>query len=172
MEINFYPDSDNKDFEKAAEEYEKIWKEQGEKITSTIEKISGLKFKEKIINAVVYKYVSFSHPLSLQADVPTNLKATTLIHELCHRLLAGNEIWPKVGRDHPDHRLEQHKLLNLILYGTLLELFGKDITNKEIAYEISLWNHKGISPYKIAWDWVLAMTKEERQKEFKKYLAK
>lgn len=172
MKINFYPEYDNPEFEKAAREYEEIWNREGEKITAVIEKISVLKFKEKIINSVVYRYISFSHPLSLQADVPSNLKAATLTHELCHRLLAGNEIWPRVKRGHPNHRLEQHKLLDLILYDILIDLFGKKKSDEEIRYEISLWNQEEISPYKIAWDWALAMTREERQKEFKKYLPK
>ncbi len=172
MKINFYPEYDNPEFEKAAKEYEKIWNEEGKRITSVIEIISNLKFKEKIINAVVYEYVSYSHPLSLQADVPTELKTTTLAHELCHRLLIGNGVKPKTNWDDSNHRLELHKLLDLILYDILVDVFGKGIADKEIEYEISLWTGKDISPYKIAWDWALSMTREERQKEFKKYLPK
>lgn len=172
MKINFYPDHDNTELEEAAKEYGKIWEKEGDKIVHTIERVTGLKFKEKIINAVIYQYVSYSHPLSLQADVPSKFKASTLTHELCHRILSGNRVESTTQWDHPDYRLDVHKLLNLVLYDILTEIFGKNLTSEEIDYEISLWNGKGISPYKAAWDWALSMTKEQRQKKFKKYLPK
>ena len=65
-----------------------------------------------------------------------------------------------------------HKHIDLILYDIYVELYGENFAKKEIAYEISLWTGKGISPYKIAWDWVLSMTKEKRQKIWKKSFPK
>ena len=172
MKINFYPECDNPEFEKAAKEYQKIWEKDGTKITTTIERVSGLKFKEKVINAIVQKYVSYSSPLRLQANVPIKLKATTLTHELCHRALTGNDIKNKVLWNHPSYTLELHKVLDLILYDILIDLFGQETADEEIKYEVSLWDGKDISPYKIAWDWALQMSREKRQKEFKKYYPK
>ena len=170
MKINFYPESDNPDFEKAAKEYRLIWEKEGDRIRSAIEKISGLKFKEKIINAVTSDYISYSIPLKLQSDLSIENKGGTLVHELCHRLLVGNNVRFDFSYEDKNWNMEIHKQVDLILYDIFVELYGEKFAKKEIEYEISLWDMKGISPYKIAWDFALSMTKEKRQKEFKRYL--
>lgn len=169
MQINFYPESDNPKFEKAAKEYAKIWAEEGERIVKTIEKISGLKFKEKIINAIIYTEISYSVPLKLQSDISIGHKKGTLVHELCHRLVVGNNILVKTGKTYNSWTMAIHKHIDLILYDIFVELYGESFARKEIDYEISLWTGKEVSPYKTAWDWALGMTKEQREKEFKKY---
>jgi hypothetical protein len=168
MQINFYPERDNPEFEKAAEEYEKIWEKEGNKIIKTIEKISGLKFKEKIINAIIYNKISYSVPLKLQADISIEHKKGTLAHELCHRIVVGNHIHVKTRKTYTGWNADIHKHIFLILHDILVELYGDNFAKEEVKFEISLWNGKGISPYKTAWDWVLSMTKEERQKLWKK----
>lgn len=170
MIINFYPEQNNPIFEKAAREYAKIWEKEGDKILVAIEKISKLKFKERVINALTYGEISYSVPLQLESDISTKHKRGTLIHELCHRLVVGNDIRLDIGYEDKNWNLEVHKHVDLIMYDIFIELYREDFANKEIEYEISLWPGKDISPYKLAWDWALSMTKEERQKEFKKYL--
>lgn len=170
MIINFYPESDNPDFEKAAKEYAQIWKEEGEKIATTIEKISGLKFKEKVINALTFADVSYSVPLQLSSSDSLEEKKAGLVHELCHRLIVGNDIKLKGEVTNENWNLKVHKQVDLIIYDAWVELYGKDFANRMIESEINLWTGEGISPYKIAWDWALAMTKEQRAEEFKKYL--
>jgi hypothetical protein len=172
MQINFYPEQDKPEFEKAAKEYAKIWSEERERITKVIEKISGLKFKEKIINAIIYDEISYSVPLKLQADISAKHKMGTLTHELCHRLVVGNNIKIKAGKTYNSWTLAIHKHIDLILYDIWVELYGEDFAKKEIGYEISLWTGKGISPYKTAWDWALKMIKQQRRQEFQKYLPK
>jgi hypothetical protein len=172
MIINFYPEYDNPKFEKAAKEYAKLWKEEGERITKTIEEVSGLKFKERIINAIVYDRISMSHPLQLQTGLSLKEKRGTIAHEICHRLLWSNKIkWEDIKGKH-GFRLLTHRPLDLILYDILVELYGEKVAKEEVKFEIELWDEKDVSPYKIAWDWALGMTKEERKKEFKKYLKK
>ena len=172
MQINFYPESDNLDFEKAANEYKEIWKQEGQRITEVIEKISELKFKEKDINALIYGDISYSSPLQLQAAISLTHKKGTIVHELCHRLLVANKIkWEKIkGKN--GFNLLTHRPVDLILYDIWVDLYNKEFAKKEVAYEISLWSHGGVSPYKIAWDWALGMTKEQRHEEFQKYLQK
>jgi hypothetical protein len=170
MQINFYPEHDNPEFEKDAKEYAKIWEKEGNKITETIEKISGLKFKEKIINAIIYDRGSESSPLSFGANVPIVRRKGTFVHELCHRLIFGNNVLIKSANMLQSWDSNMHKQLDLILYDILIELYGEDFAKDNIDYEISLWRGKDISPYKIAWDWALAMTKKERQKLWKKSL--
>ncbi len=170
MRINFYPESNNPGFENASKEYGKIWKEDGEKIQTAIEKVSRLKFKEKVINAITCSDVSYSIPLKLQSNISFENKKGTLVHELCHRLIVGNNLKFDFSYDDPNWNLEVHKQVDLILYDIWMELYGKEFAEKEIEYEISIWDGKGTSPYKLAWDFVLSMTREERAKEFKKYL--
>lgn len=170
MQINFYPESDNPIFEKAAKEYANIWRTEGEKIKATIENVSGLKFKEKIINGLTFGDVSYSVPLQLQSNISAEHKKGTLIHELCHRLLVGNNVRFNFGYDDPNWNLEVHKQVDLILYDIWVETYGLDFAKKQIDHEINLWTDKSISPYKIAWDWALSITKEQRQEKFKEHL--
>lgn len=169
MIINFYPESDNPVFEKATREYQRIWKEEGLKIQDAIEKISGLKFKEKIINAVTCDDVSYSVPLKLDSKISIENKRGTLVHELCHRLIVGNNVRFDFAYEDPNWNMEVHKQVDLILYDIWVELYGEKFAKKEIKYEIGLWTGKGISPYKIAWDFVLSLNKNERAKEFAKF---
>jgi hypothetical protein len=172
VKINFYSEYDNPELEKAAKEYKEIWEKEGSRITKTIEKISGLKFEEKLINAIIYNEISYSVPLRLQADISIEHKKGALIHELCHRIVVGNNIHVKVRKTYTGWNTDIHKHIFLILHDVRIELFGEEFAKEEIDFEISLWNGKGISPYKIAWDWALAMTKEERQKLWKESLKK
>lgn len=171
MRINFYPDYNNPEFEKAAEEYTSIWDQEGEKIAKAIEEISGLKFKEKTINAIVYGGLSYSRPLMLRDNHKFEDKKGTLIHELCHRIISGQgyDLKFKNKITNKNSNLEFHKVIDLILYDTWTILYGEKFAKKQVEYEISLWMHNGVSPYKTAWDWALKMTKEQRAREFKKY---
>lgn len=172
MQINFYPSWDKPEYEIAAKEYSEIWAKQGKRIIETIEKISGLNFREKVINAVTFGGHSYSAPLQLQSKISVENKKGSLVHELCHRLLLGNNISIKLPKDRYKYFIEVHKPVMLILYDIWIELFGEDYAKKQIEYEISEWDEEGTSPYKIVWDWALKMTKEQRQKEFRKYFKK
>lgn len=170
MQINFYPEYDNPKFEKAAKEYARLWRKEGQKIIAVIEKISGLKFEEQIINAIIYDRISMSHPLQLQAGLSLEEKKGTITHELCHRLLWSNKIkWEKIEGENGFYLLT-HRPVDLILYDIWIELYGETFAKEEVKSEIKLWTEKGISPYKIAWDWALGMSKEQRHEEFQKYL--
>lgn len=170
LKINFYPEQNNLDFEKASIEYTKLWEEEGNKIVAAIEEVSGLKFKEKIINALVFDDVSYSVPLQLTANITLERKRGALVHELCHRIVVGNNIEVKSGKNYNSWIFAIHKHIDLILYDVWVKLYGENFAKREIKYEISLWTGKDISPYKIAWDFALSMTKEERAKKFKEYI--
>lgn len=170
MQINFYPEYDNPDFERAAKEYAAIWEKEGERIIAAIEKISGLKFKEKIINAITYGRLSQAFPLQLNSLSPIELRKGDLIHELCHRLLRKNNIkWEKIEEENASFFIS-HRPLDLILYDIWVELYGEEFPKKQIEFEINEWTGDGISPYEKMWDWALEMTKEQRHEKFQKYL--
>ena len=173
LKINFIKDSDREDrlrvINKGLNEYKEIWIRDGQRIVEELEKVSGLKFKENEINAIVFESSlrSRSFPLSLSASIPTNIKSGLLVHELCHRLLSGNRVRIKV-KEYKDLSLEIHKVLNLILYDAMLNLYGKDKTKELIKWESS--SRTGI--YKEAWDWVLAYDKKARTDKFQNFIEK
>ncbi|MBX4206043.1 hypothetical protein KW795_02500 [Candidatus Microgenomates bacterium] len=165
LKINFYLDSDDDRLLPGLESYKKIWELEGEKITETIESISGLKFKEKLINSIIFRSVSHSHPLSLNADFVEERKKANLIHELCHRITVGRTtlFYPKM--EPLEFTLNSHKAIDLILYDILTELYGEDYAKGQVELESTFRDTA-----KDAWDWALSFTKEERKSKFKEIL--
>ena len=168
IKINFLPDSDLDDFSISSEEYEAIWKSDGEKILSALEKMTGYSFKETFINAVVGgNKESRSHPLSLYANLKFEVKKMTLTHELGHRVLLlprrqqykNASLWPT--------SLENHRVLFLVLYDAYEMIYGKDFADSAVKRDSE--QLQGI--YKEAWDFALSFkTKEERQKKFREMI--
>ena len=74
LKINFYPESNLKDFTEAVKVFQQIWVEDGEKITQKWEEVTGLKFIETEINAVVADLKSCSHPLTLRYSNELDIK--------------------------------------------------------------------------------------------------
>ena len=167
MIINFYPESDKPELKKATEEYSRIWNADGQKIVKVIEKISGLKFKEKEINALVFNGVSYSIPLQLNSNQTPDNKRGALTHELCHRLIVGNNLKFDFKYEDENWNQEVHKQVDLILYDIWVDLYGKEFADDQVEAEGNLLKQEGISPFKVAWNWALSLTKEERAKEFK-----
>jgi hypothetical protein len=157
VKIQFTPESEQ--FVAAAKEYQTIWQTDGDKIVKAMEKVSGLKFKETEIEAVVYEGVSWSgrqgsSPMKMRASYPTDTKKATLIHELGHRHIVDLRI------STPD--LDEHRVLFLFLYDLWTQLYGKEFADTQVAVEK---RRRGLYPE--AWDWALSMTKAEREKRFK-----
>lgn len=167
LQINFYPDSDNKEFIEAAKEYQKIWQKEGVKIIETIERISRLTFKTKFITAVVFDGdQSYSYPLKLRYDYSYEKKKGVLIHELCHRLMLDNNIKTKKQQTLSLFTLKIHKRIFLILYDIWVELYGKKFAQDQVAREIKFTD----SSYKGAWEWVLSFDELTRARAFKELL--
>lgn len=160
MLINFLPESDLSDFTQAISEYKEIWINDGEEIINNWEQITGLKFKEKTINACIFHGVSHSHPLSLKDSVNLDRKKSLLIHELGHRILFKEVNQPDFSS------LENHKTLFLVLYDVWAAMYGKDFADQ--AVEIEKMIPRDV--YQTAWNWALTFSKEERVNEFKKRL--
>jgi len=167
LKITFHPDSDQEDYASIIEDYQKLWKKEGKRIVETIQKFSGLKFKESQINAIVYKgsLSARSRPLSLHANVPEDVRKGTLVHELCHRVLAGNKVRIKFD-DYKNASLEIHKVLNLILFDIWEELYEKKFADDMVAWESK--SRSGV--YKKAWEYALSFSKKEREENFKKLI--
>ena len=160
LKLTFYPESDQPEFIEAAQQYQKIWDKDGRKIAKTMEKMSKLKFVEKFINTLVFEGISSSHPLRLRASYPDGVKKATLIHELGHRLISGNEL-----NAAPDGRkldnLASHQLLNLILYDVWVDLYGEKFAEENVRVE-----SERVPFYEEAWKWALSFDKGSRIKKF------
>lgn len=168
MEIEFIPESDKEGFIKAAEEYKNIWEKEGERIMAKFEEISGLKFIESKITAIVFEGISNSgiidvSPMKLRASYPLKEKKATLIHELGHRLLFQHGI-------KRSKKLGNHQILYLILYDIWVDLYGKDFADQQVETESNRKNPK--APYKECWQWALQKTREERAKCFLEIIKK
>jgi hypothetical protein len=165
--IKFYPDSDFWDLRESTRTYRELWKKKGKKVTKSIEKISGLKFRETFINAVVFlaKFPSQSFPLSLRGDIADKMKLPILVHELCHRIMVGNHIrlLKNKVKNEQEAILERHKVVDIILYDIWVEIFGRKYTD-EIVQSESAIQKTGV--YKKAWNWALKFTEKERAKRF------
>jgi len=163
VNISFSPESEK--FTEATREYQKIWSEEGRRMIEAMESVSGLKFQETDIKAIVYEGVSYSgykeSPMKLRASYPTNVKKATLIHELGHRL--NNPIIDK------PEGIDEHRLLFLYLYDVWEKLYGKSFADEMVVVEKK---RKGIYDYEMAWNWALSLSKEERASKLKEALSK
>lgn len=165
LELRFEPESDNKEFIQATEEYREIWEKDGQRILRVLEDLTSLEFQESRINVEIFEGISFAGrgdiPMKLRASYPREVKKGTLVHELSHRLLAGNGIVSLTNEGKMDD-LGLHKQIDLFLYDALCKLYGQEFADKQVEYE------KNLQPfYRQAWEWALKMTPEERAAELK-----
>lgn len=176
MKIVFHPSIETPSLLKHAKEYNDIWANESESIINTIEKISGLSYPyDKTIHSLItIGSMSTSYPFILKAGENLQIKRTTLIHELLHRYLASNKITgveqslarlAAFSKDQPN--LASHKILNLIFYDILNDLYGVEDATMCVDRE------KKQSPmYKKAWEWALSMTKDQRKQTFQEIVSK
>lgn len=166
LQLNFYPESDDKKLKKGVNEYRNIWKVEGKKITDFIERYSELVFKTKIINAIVFDGESYSYPLRLSYDHSIEIKRNILIHELCHRLMRDNNLRTKKQLTIAKFTLATHKRIFLILYDILSGLYGEEYARRQVVWEVE----KGDKSYKEAWGWALSFSPQERRTKFEEVL--
>jgi len=157
VKINFSPESEK--YAEATKEYQAIWSSESSKIVASMEKVSGVKFSEHDVQAIVYEGVSSSGfgdtPMKLRASYPLEVKKATLIHELGHRLLA---------RIPTTKEIDEHRVLFLVLYDIWDSLYGKDFADRMVEVEKK---RRGLYDYESAWTWALSLSKEERALKFK-----
>jgi hypothetical protein len=144
----------------ATHQYETIWSSDGPKIVAAMEAVSGLKFEDREVTAMVLEVASDSgykeKPMHLRASYPPDTKKATLIHELGHRLQA--ELFHQ-GED-------DHKYLFLWVYDVWVKLYGQEFADAQVAVE----KHRG-RMYPAAWDFALSFTPAERAAKWKEIVA-
>ena len=164
LDISFSAPEDNSEFVKSAGEYRSLWKDEGEKITGTLEELSGLRFISRNIDATISDR-SFSHPLTLKGGGIINWerRLVLLIHELIHILFTDNEV--KLPMEE-EHRLELHKKIYLFQYEVVSTLYGKDVAQRNARDDTR--NHPKL--HGEAWNWALSLSDKERKLYLDKYL--
>lgn len=158
VRLEFVPESET--FAAAVGEYERIWAADAARIVRTMEEISGLRFSDTAVTAIVFEGVSSSGfrdvPMRLRASYPPDTKKATLIHELGHRLQS-----PLFRRQD-----EEHGPLFLWLYDVWVRLYGKEFADAQVAIE-----KRRRGPYPRAWDEALALSPRERAERWKSIVA-
>lgn len=128
LRITFTPESPQ--FEAAAREYADLWTREGERIVNAMQSVSGLKFDESEVRAIVFEGTSESGyrdlPMRLRASYPSDTKKATLIHELGHRLESG--LFSGKEDDH-------HQYLFLWIYDVWVKLYGRQFADEQVAVE-------------------------------------
>jgi len=61
----------------------------------------------------------------------------------------------------------RHRLLFLYLYDLYVDLYGKEFADREVAFGKTL---EGLHDYEGAWNWAMAMSREERLSRFAEVL--
>jgi hypothetical protein len=172
LKINFLPDSDLEDISEAIKQYEAIWNSDGEKIVKAWEEATGYLFKETFVNATIWSgRGGHSHPLALTAwRKSIEEKKNHIVHELGHRILLPpkREHYKRTKEKRSDSSLENHKILDLVLYDVYELIYGKEFADYCVNHD-----SKNLPPlYKEAWDFALSFkTKEDRQKKFKEMMS-
>jgi hypothetical protein len=138
-------------------EYEGIWAEHGARIVAHLEAATGLRFAETFVSAVVFEGVSHSHPLALRASNDAETKLGALVHELAHRLIAGNRVRLGLATYSPARERENHELIDLFLYDVWVDLAGEEFARRRVAVE------SGYQPvYRDAWQATLELDRQAR----------
>lgn len=160
LNINFHPECDIPRFIEGTEEYKSVWKEDGERITKAIERISGRFFRAESYNAIILdNKPSASYPLILLSSYSLDTKKATLIHELTHKVLPRND-------EMKASEIENHKVLNLILYEIWVDVYGENFAKNAVENERG-WG----DTYVKAWDYISTLTKEQRQERYKEFIS-
>jgi hypothetical protein len=149
--VSFTPVSP--DYAEAAGEYRRLWRAEGPRIVAAMEAATGLRFPPAPVDVIVSEgrpMTSFDgRTIRLRASYSPAYKKATLAHEIGHRLAF---TLPSRGG------LDDHRLLYLFLYDVWTDLYGRDFADRMVSIE------RRIGPaYEAAWDWALAMTREQRQ---------
>ena len=142
-------------FAVTADHYRALWRTEGERIISALERVSGFVFPTGPLEIILRDgrpMTGFGcSAIRLRGGYTGRYATGTLIHELGHCLVAHV---PRTAG------LDDHRLLDLFLYDVWTDLYGRDFADAMVRLERRI--PTGYD-YDAAWTWALAMTREERQ---------
>jgi hypothetical protein len=153
VEVEFIPYSAAHGY--AANTYQTIWRDFGDRIIESLERRTCLPFTEPRVAAIIADGVSHSggpeHPMQLRASYRYEMKKSTLVHELGHR-----HLWQLVERLED---LDGHHTLFLILDLVWADVWGNDFAADRVLDE-SGWQAR--YDYASAWAWARTLQPEQR----------
>jgi len=125
--------------ERFSAELQSFWGKEGKKIKKEIEKVSGLKFKDKIKCFVVkdMEFNAISFPFTLKYNKIETIKGI-LIHEMIHILLKDNKKVLELVRNkfnYEDYDFKVHFPVLLIQRKVIENLYGKNYFKKVLIDE-------------------------------------
>ncbi|HLH70130.1 MAG TPA: hypothetical protein VKY90_14195 [Candidatus Dormibacteraeota bacterium] len=154
--LHIHPEADRSELVGAAEEYQAIWKQDGDRLVEALTQVSGLGFKGTFIHSLVHAGETTTFPLQFKANLGRQLKQATLSRHLTRRLLADN------GLDGPkkQERAEfaSHANVNLVLLDAWHQVWGEDFAREAIAAE-----SQAAPLLRRAWQLVLTLGPKGRQ---------
>lgn len=147
------------------------WQKCGDEILKELEKISGLKWRDKTIPCyVVGKCIPFSSPLTIMVygDYPLDYVADVLTHELVHRLLIQNEtqtgnIWKYLFRKYKKE--EFNTIIHIPVHAIHCHIFMKYFGEERLKREMEIM--KDLPDYKRSWNIVMEEGAEKIMEEFR-----
>jgi hypothetical protein len=142
-------------FAGSADYYRQLWRAEGERIVAALERESGLDFPDRPLEIILRD----GRPMTFYGCSAIRLRANsrgpyatgTLVHELGHCLAAA---LPRTAG------IDDHRLLYLFLYDAWTALYGRDFADEMVRIERQI---PTAYDYSAAWDWALAMTREQRR---------
>ena len=167
LTVRFHPESDLPALVVAANEYQRLWDAEGDRIVEQLEAVTNLPFAERLINAIVFEGVSQSHPLCMRASYDAEAKRGGLIHELSHRLVRGNRVRLNLPLYRPGRQRENHELIDLFLFDAWADLYGEEFARRRADAESR-------PPYPVfyreAWGTALALDRAGRAAKLRSLL--
>lgn len=140
-----------------------IWERDGARIIQAMEDVSGLRFQETEISAIMQGSPSSSgaavrtSPMRLFVRYPISM---SLIHELGHRLNQQIKTLPDDMKS-GSAGLDAHRVLYLYLYDVWVRVYGEEVARRWLEIERG-WAALGFTFIKDAWDWALDLGNEGR----------
>ena len=153
QEVTFIPSTAAHGY--AVRAYQEIWDNYGKQIIAALESRTCLRFPETNVSAIVADATSNSggpeHPMRLRASYVSEVKQSTLVHELGHR-----HLWQLTERLDD---VDGHQTLYLFLDTVWSDIWGEEFAQNRVRDE-SGWRSN--YDYAAAWSWARSLNADER----------
>lgn len=154
------------------EKVEKVWRKDEKNILKELSKVTGLKWKSKIIYCyVVGRCIPFSDPLTLPVYDKPDYFIDVLVHELIHQLFIqrGNIEKSKKAWDYINRKYRKEPLttrIHIPLHAIHSHIYLKFFDKKRLIRDIKLISF--LPEYKKSWEIVQREGYKKIIKEFKR----
>jgi len=176
MKLRFKSATDHPDDLSDTQHIRILWQQAGAGYVKALQEVTGLRFRQHI--AVVrcgklpvskaghtYKEAIWlaTHQTVARGRFQPARRSdddllTTLTHELCHRLLAQNDVLLSASTEPGQFVYKDHRLLYIFLYDSWVAAFGKKHARKLAKFEGGI----KVPAYHRAWAWAMRFSAKKR----------